>query len=109
MTLLGALAAAGGIRYSANIEEVEIVRQVNADKVHLVVNLESISQGTDNDVRLKHGDLVRVPSDPGRRLSEDTFESIARLVGVGVSVQVGVGSLGARSHQNSTRALPERS
>ena len=86
MTLLGALAASGGLRYSAKVDEVEVVRQIGGEKVHLVVNLEDISQGANSDVLLKNGDIVRVPSDSGKRMSEDTFKTISDLLGVGVSV-----------------------
>ena len=86
MTLLGALAAAGGITYSANIEEVEVIRDIGQSrKAHLVLNLSDIMRGGERDTRLRDGDIVRVPSHAGRRLSEDTFRSISSLINFGVS------------------------
>ncbi len=92
MTLLSALAAAGGITYGAKIDEVEIVRDVGSPdkKARLLVDLEKISRGEDRDVRLRNGDIVRVPSDSGRRLTQDTFEGISRILNFGVGGTVNV-------------------
>ena len=86
MSLLGALATAGGITYSANINEIEVIRELTpGDKVHLVVNLEHIMRGDQQDTRLRDGDIIRVPSNPGRRLSEDTFRTVTQFINFGVS------------------------
>lgn len=92
MTLLSALAAAGGITYGAKVDEVEIVRDVGDPdkKARLVIDLERISRGEDRDVRLRNGDIVRVPSDSGRRLTQDTFEGISRILNFGVGGTVNV-------------------
>ncbi|RMG39801.1 MAG: hypothetical protein D6719_12470 [Candidatus Dadabacteria bacterium] len=85
MTLLGALAAAGGITYAANVHEVEVVRDIGGnDKLHIVVDLEKLASGQESDLRLKPGDIVRVPSDRGSRMRGDTFEGISRLINFGV-------------------------
>lgn len=90
MTMLGAIAAAGGITYGAKIDEVEIEREVGMeDKAHLVLDLEKIASGEDRDVRLRNGDIVRVPSHSGRRLTQDTFESIRSIFSVGAGVSLG--------------------
>lgn len=85
MSLLGALAAAGGITYSAKVDELEVIRDVGAkERAHLIVNLEKIARGEDEDVRLRNGDIVRVPSHRGRRVASDTFEGITRIINFGV-------------------------
>jgi polysaccharide export outer membrane protein len=85
MTLLGALAAAGGISYAAKVDEIEVIREITPGKrVHLVLSLEAISNGTERDVRLRNGDIVRVPSDSGRRMSQGIFESFAKMINIGV-------------------------
>lgn len=90
MTMLGAIAAAGGITYGAKIDEVEIEREVDMDqKAHLVLDLEKIASGEEHDVRLRNGDIVRIPSDSGRRLTQDTFESITKIFNVGAGVSLG--------------------
>lgn len=89
MTLLGALAASGGITYSAKIDEIEIVREAGLEqKTHLVLNLESIAAGEDRDIRLRNGDIIRVPSASGRRLTQDTFDGISKILNFGVGGSV---------------------
>ncbi len=91
-TLLSALASAGGISYAAKVDEVEIIREVGADKkAHLVLDLGRIANGEEKDVRLKNGDIVQVPTDSGRRMTRDTYEGISRIInfGIGGSVRVG--------------------
>jgi polysaccharide export outer membrane protein len=90
-TLLGALAAAGGITYGANVGEVEVVRDLGSDeKVHLILDLTQVISGETRDLKLRNGDVVRVPSDSGRRLRQDTFEAIGKVINVGVGGTVNV-------------------
>jgi polysaccharide export outer membrane protein len=89
MTLLGALAAASGVTYSAKLDEIEVVREASLqDKYHLVVSMEDLSSGKYPDIRLKNGDIVRVPSASGRRMSQDTFEGIAKMINFGIGGNV---------------------
>ena len=88
-TLLGALASAGGITYGAKVDEIELIRPTRTgEKLRLVVNLEDMLNGSQEDVSLRNGDIVRVPSNRGRRLTEDTFESISRVLNIGVGGQI---------------------
>jgi protein involved in polysaccharide export with SLBB domain len=85
MTLLSALAASGGITYSAKVDEVEVIRDVGgSEKARLVVDITKIGTGEERDVRLRNGDIVRIPSDGGRRLTQDTFDGLSRIINVGV-------------------------
>ncbi len=89
LTLLSALAAAGGITYSAKVDEVELVRDLPGGvKGRLIRDLQAIARGEQKDVRLKGGDLVRVPSDSGRRMTHDTFESIRGVLNFGIGGSV---------------------
>lgn len=89
MTLLGALAAAGGITYGAKVDEVEVIREVGLDdKAHLVIDLSRLARGEERDVRLRNGDIVVVPSDSGRRLTQDTFEGISKVFNFGIGGSV---------------------
>lgn len=88
-TVLGALAAASGITYSAKLDEVEVIRDVGAnEKAHLVVDLEKIASGEQEDPLVRNGDIIRVPSESGRRLRYDTFEGIAKIINFGVGGSV---------------------
>jgi polysaccharide export outer membrane protein len=63
----GAIAAAGGFSYAANVNKVEVVRDMGAGRKALVtMDLEEVGLKGGQDVRLRNGDLVRVPSEPGR-------------------------------------------
>jgi protein involved in polysaccharide export with SLBB domain len=84
-TLIGALAAAGGISYGARYDEVEIVRKLNnKEKVTLVYNLESIQSGAIDNPLLRNGDVVRVPSAGGKRFSQDVFKALQGFINFGV-------------------------
>lgn len=90
-TVLGALAASGGITYGAKVDEVEVVRDLGSDeKVHLILDLTQVISGETRDLKLRNGDVVRVPSDSGRRLRQDTFEAIGKVINVGVGGTVNV-------------------
>lgn len=90
-SLLGALAASGGITYGAKVDEVEVVRDLgNEDKVHLILDLNQVISGEVRDIKLRNGDVVRVPSDSDRRMRQDTFEAIGKVINVGVGGTVNV-------------------
>jgi polysaccharide export outer membrane protein len=92
MTLLGALAAARGITYAAKVDEVEVIRDAGENqKARLIVNLDKIAHGEDRDITLRDGDIVVVPSDYGRKLRQDTYESITGIINFGVGGQYNVG------------------
>lgn len=92
MTVLGALNAAGSITYSAKIDEVEIVRDVSPyEKARYVFDLGAIRSGEVNDFKLRTGDVLRVPSDSGKRMTEATFEGLSRIINFGVGGNVNVG------------------
>jgi len=84
-TLIGALAAAGGISYGARYDEVEIVRRLGSqEKVTLLYDLEKIQSGAQENPYLKNGDIVRVPSATGKRFSQDVFKAIQSFINFGL-------------------------
>lgn len=92
MTVLGALNAAGSITYSAKIDEIEIVRDISpVDKARYVFDLDSIRSGQMKDMKLRTGDVLRVPTDSGKRMTEATFEGLSRIINFGVGGTVNVG------------------
>jgi polysaccharide export outer membrane protein len=91
MTVIGALNAAGGITYSAKIDEVEIIRNINPiEKARYVFDLDGIRRGEIKDFKLRTGDILRVPSDSGKRMTEATFEGLSRIINFGVGGTVNV-------------------
>jgi len=79
---LSAIAAAGGFTYAANVNEVELVRDIGAGKkASLTVDLEKIAFQGAPDITVRDGDVIIVPSSPGKfraRQVVETFRSIMR-------------------------------
>lgn len=88
---MGAVASAGGFTYSANVKEVEVIRDIGGGrKALLSLDLEEAGLRNGRDVRLRDGDIVRVPSEPGlfmKRQIVETLNGIFRGVGVNSSVK----------------------
>ena len=76
-SVIGAIAAAAGFTYSANVHEVEVVREIGGgQKAAITLDLEEIGLRGARDIRLRNGDLVRVPSEPGRFLRRQVVETL---------------------------------
>lgn len=85
-TVLGAVAAAGGLTYAAKVGEVELVRGIGEGKRAMVVlDLEQLALNSDLDLKVLNGDLLRVPSDSGRFERRQVVEVLNRVFKVGVS------------------------
>ena len=80
-TLVGAIAAAQGVSYSADIHAVEVIRTIEVDKKALLtVDLENILMRNGKDFRLHDGDIIRVPSQSTRFVTRQMVDSINRFV-----------------------------
>ena len=89
LSLLGAVAAAGGLTYSAKVNEVEVIRDFGSGrKAAMRVDLEKIALQQGDDVKLQSGDVVRVPSASGRFATRQVMEAIRSVFDVGVSGNV---------------------
>jgi protein involved in polysaccharide export with SLBB domain len=88
---LGAIAAAGGFTYSADVKKVEVIRDIGAGKKAAVtLDLEEVGLRGGRDLRLRNGDVVRVPSEPGRFFRRQVVETLNGIFrGVGVNAQAG--------------------
>lgn len=85
-SVIGAIAAAGGFTYSADVRKVEVIRDIGAGRKALAtLNLEEVGLRGARDIRLRAGDLVRVPSEPGRFFERQVVETLNALFN-GVSV-----------------------
>lgn len=85
-SVLGAIASAGGLSYSAKADEVEVIREIGSGKKAVMsINIEDVALRGHSDIRLRDGDIIRVPSDSGRftrRQIVETINSVFRGVGV---------------------------
>jgi len=85
-SVIGAIAAAGGFTYSANVKQVEVIRDIGGGRKALAtLDLEEVGLRGGHDIRLRAGDLVRVPSEPGRFFQRQVVEALNSLFN-GVSV-----------------------
>ena len=85
-SVIGAIAAAGGFTYSANVKQVEVIRDIGGGRKALAtLDLEEVGLRGGKDIRLRAGDLVRVPSEPGRFFERQIVEALNSLFN-GVSV-----------------------
>lgn len=84
---LGAIAAAAGLTYAAKVDGVELIRDIGSGKkASKVLNVEEIALRGAKDLRLRDGDILRVPSEPSLFFKRQIVESINSLFR-GVSVQ----------------------
>ena len=87
---IGAIASAKGFTYSADVNSVEVIRDIGAGQKALVtLDLEEVGLRGARDIRLRNGDLVRVPSHSGRFFKRQIVETINGIFnGVGVNQRV---------------------
>jgi polysaccharide biosynthesis/export protein len=79
-TILGAIASAGGLTYSADINQVEIIRDTGGGKkAGMSINIEKIALEGAQDIRLRNGDIIRVPSAKGRFAARQVVQVINKL------------------------------
>jgi polysaccharide biosynthesis/export protein len=85
-SVISAIAAAGGLTYSADVKKVEVIRDIGGGRKALAtLDLEEVGMRGARDIRLRAGDLVRVPSEPGRFFRRQIVETLNTLFN-GVSV-----------------------
>jgi polysaccharide export outer membrane protein len=85
-SVISAIAAAGGLSYSADVKKVEVIRDIGGGRKALAtLDLEEVGLRGGKDIRLRAGDLVRVPSEPGRFFGRQVVETLNTLFN-GVSV-----------------------
>jgi protein involved in polysaccharide export with SLBB domain len=89
-SVMSAIAAAGGFSYAASVNQVEVIRDIGGGRKALVtLDLEEVGLRGGRDIRLRNGDIVRVPSEPNRFFRQQIVETINGLFnGVGVSQRV---------------------
>jgi polysaccharide biosynthesis/export protein len=86
MSVMGAIAAAGGLEYSADVAKVELIRNIGGNRqAVLSFDLEQVALKQGQDYDLRDGDIVRVPSQPGRFWRRQVVEFVNGFFSVGVS------------------------
>jgi len=103
VTLLQAIAAAGGLRTDVTPREATLIRRLpNGKDVHVKINLDRVICGRDPNITLQPGDILWVPETPLTRLQDWFNRNVFFRAGVAATVtyQVsGVEYLNRRSQQ----------
>jgi polysaccharide biosynthesis/export protein len=84
LTVLGAIVAAGGPRFAADRDEIELIR-TNGDgkKVGQVFALERLERGEQTDIPVQAGDVINVSASPPKAVAYTVFEFARSIVNVG--------------------------
>jgi polysaccharide export outer membrane protein len=102
MTVLQALAAAGGLRQDMAIREGTLVRRLDGDDVHVRLDFDRIRGGEDPNFELAAGDILWVPHTAGTRIQEFINRNIFLRAGVSVNYNVsGIEFLNRHNLQSS--------
>ena len=87
LTVLGAVAAAGGPLYPANTSAVKVIRTGKEDgKIVLLADLEKIKHGEEPDVPVRAGDVIEVSSSAAKMVPYGFYRFFASVLNVGASV-----------------------
>jgi len=82
LTVLGAIGAAGGPMYAANTKDVTLLRsEKDGSKKTIPINLEKISNGSEDDIPVQANDVVDVPYS-NWRIGPYIFYSVASRIGI---------------------------
>lgn len=86
LTVLGAVAAAGGSLFAADTGTVTVIRtSKEGEKIFLSVNLEKIKHGADADIPLQEGDVIDVASSPTKLVPYGFYRFFSTVFHVGAS------------------------
>jgi polysaccharide export outer membrane protein len=89
LTILGAVAAAGGTVFPANPGAVELIRtNEQGQKTSLVANLDAIKAGEQPDLPLREGDVIDVSSSGPKLVAYGFYRFFTSVMNVGASVPI---------------------
>jgi polysaccharide export outer membrane protein len=95
LTLLGAVAAAGGPTFPADTGAVKVIRTNKlGEKTFLVANLESIQSGEQRDLTLEEGDVIDVSYSSPKLAAYGFYRFFSAIVriGVGANARIPIGT-----------------
>jgi polysaccharide export outer membrane protein len=89
LTLLGVVAAAGGMTFPADAAAVALIRTNPAGhKIKVIADLEAIKGGANPDLPLREGDIIDVDSSSPKLFAYGFYRFFTTLVHVGASASV---------------------
>jgi len=87
LTILGAVAAAGGASYPADTGSVELIRtDKKGQKRSFVADLDSIKKGAQQDLPIQEGDVIDVTSFGPKLVAYGIYRFFTSIMSVGASV-----------------------
>jgi len=89
LTLLGVVAAAGGMTFPADAAAIELIRTNSAGhKTKVIADLDAIKSGANPDLPLREGDVVNVVSSRPKLFAYGFYRFFTTLVKVGASANI---------------------
>lgn len=89
LTILGAVAAAGGVSYPADSSSVELIRtDKQGKKSTFIANLDAIKSGAQPDLSLREGDVIDVVSSGPKLVAYGFYRVFTSLVHIGASATI---------------------
>jgi polysaccharide export outer membrane protein len=87
LTVIGAVAAAGGVAFAADISSVKIIRTGRqGQKILVLADLEAINHGDKPDIPVQEGDVIKVPSSAPRLVGYGIYRFFSTAIHIGASV-----------------------
>jgi polysaccharide biosynthesis/export protein len=89
LTILGAVAAAGGTAFPADNGSIQLIRTNNeGQKTSIVANLDAIKAGEQPDLPLREGDVIDVSSTHAKLAAYGFYRFFTSVINVGASIPV---------------------
>ena len=89
LTILGAVAAAGGTVFPADNSSIELIRTNNqGQKTSFVANLDAIKTGGQPDLPLREGDVIDVSSTGPKLVAYGFYRFFTSFINVGASIPI---------------------
>ena len=89
LTVLGAVAAAGGPSFAADSSQIQVLRAGRSgEKTLLVVDLDNIKRGLQRDIAVEEGDVIDVASSTARLVPYGMYQFFTSVFRVGGSVPI---------------------
>jgi len=86
LTVLGSIAAAGGLLYAADASTAQIIRSgKRGEKILLAANLDTIKHGESPDLPVEPGDVIEVSYSSARIVPYGLYSLFTSIIRVGVN------------------------
>ena len=89
LTILGAVAAAGGTMFPADNSSVELIRtNKQGQKSTFIANLDAIKSGAQPDLPLREGDVIDVGSSSPKLVAYGLYRLFTTVINIGASIPI---------------------